>query len=140
MWRLVSNSLSTRANLVRKGVLVSDSCSVCGVPKTREHLLFDFPWTQHLWMLFLGEQVTPSDCPSVDDWLSRWTTTTTRRREQNWRICMLICWQIWKTGCQLVYEYRLPNLDNVAREIAKASMEMNPAHQTEVRLPMTTSV
>lgn len=89
IWKLASNSLATRANLVRRGVSISPLCTICDDVETRKHMLLGMGTLGHD-LLYVGQQ-------SVDEWLNMRVSTTgggRADREKTWNLYMIICWQI----------------------------------------------
>lgn len=55
MWRLATNPIAVRANLVRRGIQTSSSlCHACDEPESIEHLILDCSWVQPIWQGMLG--------------------------------------------------------------------------------------
>lgn len=52
------------------------------------------------------------------------TEETRGRKTEKWHLCMLICWQIWKTRCKLVYVDKVANMEAVSRDIMRTRTEL----------------
>lgn len=137
MWKLVYNLIAVRSNLVWRGIQVSPLCPACDAVETREHMLTGCPWTRHLWQMCLGLNVADAGIPSVEVWLDSLLSTTRRiraDRENKWRLCMIICWQISKARCKLVFENKPPNLGVIVQQVTETVGELQAM---QIPLPRT---
>lgn len=122
-----AKTLATIANLERRGVQISTCCLFCDEVETAEHMLFGCSWAREVWTTTFGN--TPLDVgqTSVDEWLKMRIAHLGRGRtdmETAWNLCMIICWQLWKSHCQFVFQNRRSNVMSIVREIIRNKEEM----------------
>lgn len=54
IWRLATNAVTIRTNLIRRGIATKSECPVGGDPETREHMLLECKWTEPVWLAMTG--------------------------------------------------------------------------------------
>lgn len=108
-WLLTNNRLNSRAMLQRKIFFIEDyTCVICSMSvfETRDHLFFHCPFAQMCWSYI---------CPN-------WSPTHSGIQDeiahikQNLHVpfametIILVCWVIWTTRNDYIFEHRLPSL------------------------------
>lgn len=68
MWKLESNSIATKANLVRRGVPTYPLCQICYGVESREHIFLECSWVRHVWFGLLGLHVAGLHQVQMDQW------------------------------------------------------------------------
>lgn len=63
VWRLGTNSIATKENLVKRGVPTSSLCSICTQTESREHLVLGCSWVHQVWLDLLSLNVAGEQEP-----------------------------------------------------------------------------
>ncbi|CAN1274683.1 Putative ribonuclease H protein At1g65750 [Linum perenne] len=74
VWKLAHGRVSTIDNLIRRGMIISNRCVLCGAnAETIGHLFWSCPFTPHVWLHFSSRLSLFGYFPlSVRDWLWAW--------------------------------------------------------------------
>lgn len=102
MWRLASNVVAVKMNIRRRGMLVDPGCPTCGEDETREHMVVDYSYTAPVWADLTGTRDSDANTLDITTWLDdrrRGRGGMDQQRQQNWEVCMMTAWRIWKARC-----------------------------------------
>lgn len=127
MWKLASNSISVRSNLVRRGIPTSPVCPVCDEVETREHMAYGCSCTKWVWEGVLGLTMDMMNFETIVSWLCNMVSVGRGNRLEDqvrWSLCILTCWFIRKSRCKLAFEEKMPNSYVVIHDIFRAFEEI----------------
>ncbi|ONI00414.1 hypothetical protein PRUPE_6G087800 [Prunus persica] len=108
MWRALTNSIPTCANLFGRKLARSPTCRLCGLfPETVEHLLLLCSWTRAVWFgCPFGYAPNLASITTLDSWLSSFLRSSFADGDQrDWGISlfMFCSWEIWKARCKAIF-------------------------------------
>ncbi|ONI21342.1 hypothetical protein PRUPE_2G060500 [Prunus persica] len=108
MWRALTNSIPTCANLFGRKLARSPTCRLCGLfPETVEHLLLLCSWTRAVWFgCPFGYTPDLASITTLDSWLSGFLRSSFADGDQrDWGISlfMFCSWEIWKARCKAIF-------------------------------------
>lgn len=69
VWRLTTNSIVVKMNLIRRSMIMDRGCPVCGEDETREHMMVGCRWTEDIWTEILGTRMDQRVITDVIVWL-----------------------------------------------------------------------
>lgn len=73
VWRLATNAVAVKGNLIRRGMLVGPGCPVCGEDDTWEHMVLGCKWTEQICIELQGIRRAETHDLDVTRWLDeRW--------------------------------------------------------------------
>ncbi|WZZ81989.1 hypothetical protein YC2023_102561 [Brassica napus] len=131
LWKLCRGALPLGANLAARGLTAAKTCPHCGVEETALHLFFQCPFAVQVWMLApLRAPFDSASCHSLEAGI----------QEASEVVCVLptgivgnlsswICWFIWTTRNQLVFENRHISALNTLSHALAAAREWQTAQQ-----------
>lgn len=141
MWRAITNSIPTGANLFKRKLSLSPLCRLCGLfPETVEHLLLLCPWTRAVWFGSpLGYSPDLASISTLDSWLSRLLSGIfTNDDHLNWGIShfMFCSWEIWKARCQAIFRGLMPSPLLVLSQANSLHKEFSQAKDLATAAPL----
>lgn len=109
-WRVCTDTLPSRANLTKKGVLLVDSCPNCDAPQeTAHHILRDCSFSRAVWFaepLGLGAVVNSNE--PIKEWLFR----VLEEEMVDYDAVLMFLWSLWKEWNCVVWEGNLSEVQN----------------------------
>lgn len=120
IWRLVSNAVGVKVSLIKRGMHVDSSYSICGDDETTVHMVIGCRWTEPLWDELMGIRLNvavPTNITSLMENKRREGNGHTTLQTGAWVTCMLATWFIWKARCKIEFEGVQPNPTSVMAEI-----------------------
>lgn len=69
VWRLATNRVAVKDNLIRRRMQIDPGCPVCGDNETREHMATGCKWTEHVWRDMTGTRTSDSATVCKERWL-----------------------------------------------------------------------
>lgn len=119
-WRLATNALPVKVNLIRRGLVIAPGCPMCGADETREHMTTRCRWTAQVWKATLGNNRRPTPGRDITTWLDEIRGNRVGIPNQPiglWESCLLATWFIWKARSKAKFEGVQPNHGLVVGEI-----------------------
>ncbi|KAK6139702.1 hypothetical protein DH2020_026556 [Rehmannia glutinosa] len=95
VWRLATNSLPTRQNLVRKKIITDIFCPLCEQgAESAVHRVIECDFARQCWAL---SNIPFSTWQHVDGEVESWLRTFQQNLDHNqWRLAMIIIWSMWQ--------------------------------------------
>lgn len=116
MWRLATNSVGVKGNLLRRGIPINPICHACQCFESREHAFLQCNQVQCIWHGLFGLNFAGRAQEPLERWLedaaslqpSQNVPTHSHQQHNIWLMVMIACWYIWKARCKLVFEEKVP--------------------------------
>lgn len=70
-WKLLSNAISIKGDLARRGMQIHTGCPICNVNETVEHLIWGCGWVHRVWYALLGLNDARDGCLNMKELLQK---------------------------------------------------------------------
>jgi len=106
IWRCCSAAIPTRENLFKRKCASNALCPCCCAHcETIEHLLFFCDWARRAWFCCpFSVRIDPVGFQSFERWCWRWLSEDKEVDEFTKSFLAIMCWEIWKERCQVVFQ------------------------------------
>lgn len=113
VWRVIKNWTACKDNLCRRKCSQSPTCPICEQEQeTMEHVLFRCSWTEAVWFgCVLSYWIKEQPIVSVDKWVEDLLCGDLAKVTNQEQVGFIfqVCWAIWKTRNDYVFNGVLPN-------------------------------
>lgn len=112
VWKMLTNSLFVRMNLVHRQMNVSPCCLMCGMNEDTEHMIYRCRWTDAVWFGTLGLTEGHKGRNTIGNWIMDRRNEPAANhavKEERWQLCLWTCWIILKKRFIAVVEQAMPN-------------------------------
>lgn len=127
MWKVVKNWVACKHNIYHRKCGVTPLCPICeSESESIEHTLFRCPWTCTIWF-GSGKAFWVLDHPIVtaDRWMEELLCGCLAKESSREVVAenFQLCWAIWKSRNDCVFNGNLPNPEDTILKVARANTD-----------------
>ncbi|XP_013624260.1 PREDICTED: uncharacterized protein LOC106330316 [Brassica oleracea var. oleracea] len=137
LWKIGSNALPSGENLRKRGMLQNITCNHCGEPESVDHILFHCQYANEVWRYGgMDRTIDTTDATTFFEKLERsWNLTPLPPYGFTGNALPWICWAIWTSRNQRIFENRSQSPEETALKAIHALKEWEIAQPPSLKIP-----
>jgi ribonuclease HI len=129
-WRCCHNLLPTKANLVKKKIIMEPECPICNlVPETPLHILWECPSAVDVWGA--SQMIFQKACSMETDFFNLAENLFLRCKKEEFRVFVAISRKLWFRRNSMIHEGKFSHPNEVVREAMGAIDDLDRLHKKE---------